>query len=360
MMNLKEKAKNLPSVPGVYLMKDSDGRIIYVGKSKHLKNRVQSYFQHSKNHTKKVEKLVKNINDFDYIVTDTEFEAFMLECKLIQELQPMYNTMMKRPQSYTYIVIKLNQAISSIETTNLMDDNDGNHYFGPYPNKNRVEKAIQGLKEFLKIDCQSPAAKNAPCLNYSIGLCIGMCLGKSHVTKQYHTIITNIIALLNGTDKMILQEMKKQMLEAAENVDFEKAAKYRDDIEAITSLLKKEKVIKFTKKNKNIVMIEYLPEHSMKLFLIKGNKVLFSEKYQLENIEQLKKQIKTIILTFFKRNTRQPSLKISKNEIDDAQIIYSYLKSSNCNYIVIPNTWLHPKKHDQIDLAIHTLLSSEK
>ena len=301
MMNLKDKAKNLPSVPGVYLMKDSDGRIIYVGKSKHLKNRVQSYFQHSKNHTKKVEKLVKNINDFDYIVTDTEFEAFMLECKLIQELQPMYNTMMKRPQSYTYIVIKLNQAIPSIETTNLMDDNDGNHYFGPYPNKNRAEKAIQGLKEFLKIDCHYPATKNTPCLNYSIGLCIGMCLGTSHVTKQYHTIITNIIALLNGTDKTILQDMKKKMLEAAENVDFEKASKYRDDIEAITSLLKKEKVIKFTKKNKNIVMIEYLPEQSMKLFLIKGNKVLFSEKYQLENknIEQLRKQIKTTISNLF-------------------------------------------------------------
>ena len=191
---------------------------------------------------------MKNIKDFDYILTDTEFEALILECQLIHKLKPMYNSMMKTPKSYTYIVINLNKDFSSIETTSLKDENDGNYYFGPYTSKNTVEKAIQGLKEFLKIDCPYTSKRNIPCLNYTLGLCIGMCLGKLDVTNQYHAILTNIIALLNGTDKSILKDMKKKMLYASENFDFETAAKYRNYIEAITSLLKKEKVIKFTKR----------------------------------------------------------------------------------------------------------------
>src|SRR3954452_23588422 len=112
--------------------------------------------------------------------------------------------MRKRPQSYTNMMIQLNKECPSIETVSLTGEKDGNLYFGPYTNKNTVEKALQGLKEFLKIDCPYPAKQNTPCLNYSLGLCIGMCLGRSDVNQQYNTIITNIIALLNGTDKGIL------------------------------------------------------------------------------------------------------------------------------------------------------------
>ena len=341
-------------------MKDSRGHIIYVGKSKCLRNRVQTYFQNQREHSKKVEKLVKNIKDFEYILTDTEFEAFLLECQLIQEIQPMYNSMMKRPQSYTYIVIKLNKEFPSIETAQLINENDDNYYFGPYTSKNTVEKAIQGLKEFLKIDCPHTSKRNTPCLNYTLGLCMGMCLGKLDVTKQFHTILTSIIALLNDTDKSILKDMKKKMLYASENFDFETAAKYRDYIEAITSLLNKEKVIKFTKRNKNMVMIEPLSEHTIKLFLIKGDKVLFSEKYQLKSNlkEQLKEQIKINIVTFFKNKGHKSTKEISKDEIDQAQIIYSYLKNNNCNYITIPNKWILTKDSEQIDLAIDKLLNS--
>src|SRR4051794_8282213 len=117
-MSLKEKVKKIPSSPGVYLMKDSQGRIIYVGKSKNLKNRVQSYFHHSKAHSRKVEKLVKTLKDFDYILTDTEFEAFMLECQLIKEWKPFFNAQMKNPLAYTYIVIKMDEEIRGLEITN--------------------------------------------------------------------------------------------------------------------------------------------------------------------------------------------------------------------------------------------------
>lgn len=145
-MNTADKAKQLPSSPGVYLMKDSSGSIIYVGKSKNLKNRVQSYFQNSKNHTKKVEKLVHHLKDFDFIVTDTEFEAFLLECKLIKEYRPFYNKMMKNPEWYTYIRIHMEKGM---ELSSQMNKNDHYQYFGPYTSKSTAEKALQGLKDFF-------------------------------------------------------------------------------------------------------------------------------------------------------------------------------------------------------------------
>ena len=149
-MTLKEKVKNLPSSPGVYLMKDVHDGIIYVGKAKNLKRRVQSYFQNSKSHSPKTVKLVNNIKNFDYILTDTEFEAFMLECKLIQELKPFFNRQMKNPKSYAYILIKTDEEIPKIEVTNFPIGGKNNQIFGPYRNKNTAAKAVQGMKDFLK------------------------------------------------------------------------------------------------------------------------------------------------------------------------------------------------------------------
>lgn len=355
-MNLKEKAKNLPLSPGVYLMKDSHGNIIYVGKSKKLKNRVQSYFQKSKNHSKKVVKLVHQIKDFEYILTDTEFEAFLLECKLIKELQPFYNKLMKSPQSYTYIVIRMDQELDRIVLSNHLLENDNYLYFGPFTSKNSAEKAILGLKEFLKIACSHSIYNNSPCLNYSLGLCVGMCFKKSAL-EQYHNNINRIIALFEGTDNSIIDEMNQKMIHASENFDYERASMIRDYLEAIHSLLKKEKVIDFTKEMNNIVFIESISDYLQKLFLIKGNKVLFTHLYKLDktNIKRLVFEIKSKILVYFKKDT-YPSSIISKDEIDEAQIIYSYLTSSPCKYLIIPESWFSIENRERLDLAIEELL----
>lgn len=360
-MDLKEKVRNLPLSPGVYLMKDSSGSIIYVGKSKKLKNRVGSYFQNSKNHPPKVEKLVKNLKDFEYILTDTEFEAFMLECKLIKDLKPLYNRKMKNPLSYVYIIIKMTEKYPSIEMTSSRDDNDNNLYFGPYTSKSTVEKAIQGIKENCKIMCSNPSINRGTCLNYSLGLCIGICMGGS-AAEQYHSIINNIIALLNGTNKNLIREMKKKMLLASEKFDFEAAAKYRDYINALTSLLDKEKVIDFTEGNKNIVMIEHLGDSTIKLFLIKGNKVLFSKKHNLKNInsEQLSTIIQKNILDYFKTADLNSPVEVGKNELDESQIIYSYLKSSSCRYTIIHQKWVDSKNKNLISQEVSSLLCYNK
>lgn len=358
-MDLKEKVKNLPLTPGVYLMKNSSNDIIYVGKSKSLRNRVSSYFQNSRNHPPKIERLVKTLKDFDYILTDTEFEAFMLECKLIKKLQPLYNSQMKNTSSYIYVQISTDKKDLGIKRVNTPSEKNSTIHFGPYTSKNTVERAIQGIKEFCKIDCNSSFKKNAPCLNYSLGLCIGMCLG-GKAAKEYSKILGRIIGLFSGTDTSILEEMEQKMIHASNDFDFETAAKYRDYVSAIKSLVNKEKVIEFTEDNKNIVVVEELDNSIIKLFLIKGNKVLFKEKYASNNTnrEQLFTSIRTSILSYFRDSELSITSKVSKEDVDEAQIIYSYLKSNNCNYIIIPEEWLASNNESRIEEAISSLFNS--
>lgn len=352
--------RNLPSSPGVYLMKDSLGSILYVGKSKNIKKRVQSYFTHSKSHAPKVKKLVNHLRALEYITTDTEFEALMLECNLIQNMKPMYNRRMKNPLAYTYLMITQMDGLRRIEITNNPSFSDGHLCFGPYTaNKNAVERAVQGILECFKMSCShSYAVKSkTPCLNYSIGLCIGMCLGGDAVEK-YNQMIDRMIALLDGSDRGLYEEMERMMLEASEDYDFEKAAKYRDDIEAVNFLLKKEKVLGFTEESRNIVVAEYVGYDTVKLFLIKRNIVLACHKYALDRIgiTQLHAEIKAHILNHFQADRNQINSKVNRNEVDQAQIIYSYLQSSASHHIFIPEEWLYSKDQSDLDQAIQTLV----
>jgi excinuclease ABC subunit C len=325
-------------------MKDQAGNIIYVGKAKNLKRRVQSYFQNSKAHTQKVVKMVHNIIDFEVIHTDTEFEAFLLECQLIKELKPHFNKKMKSPQRYSYVEIDIANEFPSIKVVSI--PNKQHLYFGPFLNKHTMEKAIQGLKEYFKILCCNPSNQKSACLNVSLGMCIGICTGSAK--EEYHTIIKRIIALLNGTDLSILEEMRQKMIEASNHFDFEAATKYRDYIEIVTHLNNKEKVIEFTEKNHNIVV----RDSNMKFFLIKGNKVIFKENYDFNE-----ESIKSIILSHFKIDREGSHNKLSKEDLDEAQIIYSYLKSSNCKYIIIPDDWLKAENNTKLDEELATLFS---
>jgi excinuclease ABC subunit C len=322
-------------------------------RQKILKDVFNPYFQQSKAHPQKIIKLVSNIRDFDILLTDTEFEAFMLECKLIQEIKPLFNKMMKSPQSYSYIAINKDRNYPDIEITNHRDEQDGILYFGPYPSKARVETAIVGIKEAFQILCSNPKRQNSLCFNHSIGLCIGMC-GGGPALQQYHTILKDIIALLNGENKVILDEMKKKMAEAAADFDFEGAARYRDRIDAIGFLLRKERVIEFTEANKNLFVIEDLSEDSFKLFLIKRNEVLFSKVITIDSADVT--QLNSLITTTFKDTAIPTGTHIKRDEIDEAQIIYNYLKSSNCRYKSIPDHWIRNHKEKTIENAITKLI----
>lgn len=337
MNSIKEKVKNLPLSPGVYLMKDSHGTIIYVGKAKAMKRRVQTYFLKSIAPSQKVEKLKKNIHDFDYILTDTEFEAFLLECQLIKEIKPFFNRRMKSSRGYKYIIIGQhgNQRIDVTSTPPMEGV-----YFGPFTGKGSIEIALQGLKEFYKIDCSNHSKSQSACLNYSLGFCLGICLG-GHYVEQYDNILKKITAFFQGKSRNVLKEMNKQMTEAADRFDFETAARYRDYLDALHSLLKKEKMIEFTEANRNIVIMEDLPGDTFKVFLIKGNQVLYSRIFMQVDLVH----IKDSLFKHFK-DAETHLLKITQDEIDEAQIIYSYLNSSNCKYLVIPEIWLESKNSE--------------
>jgi excinuclease ABC subunit C len=282
----------------------------------------------------------------------------MLESKLIKQMNPIYNRLLKSPKSYSYIKISITEKYPDIEIKSESSKSDGNLYFGPYTNRNTVERGLQGIKECCKILCTSSSQKTSPCLNYSLGLCIGVCLDDAP-REQYLTIFDKILQLLRGTDRSIIEAMEYNMNSASEKLDFESAAKYRDYLRAVNSLIGKVKVVEYTKKNRNIVVLENLSNDCIKLFLIKGNRVLLSEKYFLKDFdfEKLKLILKTNILTYFINTAKKDSIEIVREEIDESQIIYSYLnsKSSNCRHVIISEKWLNPSNSAKIDNAIDKL-----
>ncbi|MCM3704691.1 MULTISPECIES: UvrB/UvrC motif-containing protein [Cytobacillus] len=337
-------------------MKDSQGQVLYVGKAKNLKNRVQSYFRNSANHLPKIKKLVKHLRDFDYILTDTEFEAFMLECQLIKSIKPLYNRMMKSPQSFIYISIDLTGNHRKIDIAFDPIEKDGKVYFGPFTSRRRVERAIRGLKECFKLNCSNPNGTNSACLNYSLGSCLGRCLG-GPAEQQYNDILDRFINFLKGTDMSILEDMNQMMLSASENFEFEAASAYRDHIQAVSTLLKKEKVIEFTEENHTIAAIERLSDTTLKLFLIKRTDILFSQSYAAVN--SMEEKIKTDILAHFKNDETQAAGEISREEIDVAHIIYRYLHSGSCSYFIIQESWLDSENHAALDSALKNLLHNQ-
>ncbi|MGM0775933.1 MAG: GIY-YIG nuclease family protein [Bacillota bacterium] len=336
-------------------MKDSQDQVLYVGKAKNLKNRVQSYFRAANNHSPKIKKLVKHLRDFDFILTDTEFEAFMLECQLIQNIKPLYNRMMKSPQSFIYISISLTGNHRKMDIAFNPIENDGKIYFGPFTSRRNVERALRGFKECFKLNCSNPHGTNSACLNYSLGSCLGRCLG-GPAEQQYNDILDRFIGFLKGADRSILEDMNQMMLNASENFVFEAASAYRDHIQAVSSLLKKEKVIEFTEENHNIAAIERLTDSAIKLFLIKRTEILFSHSFAAAH--SMEEKIKANILAYFKNDEANAAGDISKHEIDAAHIIYRYLHSGICSYLLIPENWLESENHSTLALALEDLLNS--
>lgn len=358
--DLTEKVANLPLTPGVYLMKDSLGHIIYVGKAKQLKKRVQSYFYNNKGHSPKVKQLVKHIRDLEYRLTDTEFEAFMLECQLIKEIKPMYNRKMKNPLAYSYISITGTPPHRQIEIGYEPSTELNSLSYGPYTSRSTVERAVLGIKESQRILCSSPHSRNSRCLNHSLGLCIGMC-GGGEALRRYGEIMEQISRLLSGSGTSIMNDLEARMEEAALRYDFETAAKYRDYLGAVHSLLNKEKVIGFTGENKNIIVLEPVDEQSHKLILIKGSVILYRTRLSTAALDstQLKDLITSAALEHFRASRLVAATEeMSRHKIDEAQIIYSYLKSSSGHYLLVPPEWLDDEDTAELTEGIQGLIGS--
>ena len=242
---LRKKAMSLPLLPGVYIMKNADREIIYIGKAKALKNRVSQYFGSQNRHPVKVRKMVENVDHFDYIVTGSEFEALVLECSLIKQHSPKYNILLKDDKGYSYIRISEGEYRKISAVFNKKDD--GSEYIGPYLSSYSVRQSVDAANKIFKLpQCNKvfprDFGKSRPCLNYYISQCCGLCTGKIK-KSDYDEAVDGAIAFLKGDSRDIIADLRAKMEKAAEELDFEQAAKLRDRINSIERIKEKQKVV---------------------------------------------------------------------------------------------------------------------
>lgn len=302
MFDFGYQLKLLPDKPGVYLMKNSLGEIIYVGKAKILKNRVRQYFQNSKNHSEKVRVMVKNIAEFEYIVTDSEMEALILECNLIKKYKPRYNILLKDDKHYPFIKITTNEDFPRAIITRILAK-DGAKYFGPYADVSAVYETMELIKKLFPIrTCRLSIKENEdvtrPCLNYHIGLCMAPC-HKLISKKEYGEILKGVIDVLSGKDNLLLKDLKSKMEEASENLEFEMAASYRDKILAVERIREKQKIIMGKMSDEDFINIENDEKDScINVFFVRDSKIVGREHFIIENTIGEEKSI--IIAQFIK------------------------------------------------------------
>ncbi|MBD7913871.1 excinuclease ABC subunit UvrC [Clostridium sp. Sa3CUN1] len=330
MFDFEYHLKNLPEKPGVYIMKNSLGEIIYVGKAKILKNRVRSYFQNSKNHSEKVRVMVKNISEFEYIVTDSEMEALILECNLIKKYSPRYNIALKDDKFYPFIKITTNDDFPRVFVTRKYAK-DGAKYFGPYTNATAVYETIQLINKIFpirtcKLIIKENGEKVRPCLNYHIKKCVAPCAG--YVKKEeYNDMINDIMDILNGKDKTIVNELKREMEEASSKLEFEKAAKIRDKILAIDAIVEKQKIFKTMEGDEDFINIYQDEKDScIQVFFSRDGKITGREHFIFNNTadEKIGEVLEDFITSFYGGTAKVPRT-IYVPDIDDSELIEDFL-----------------------------------
>lgn len=330
MFDFEYHIKNLPDKPGVYLMKNSLGEVIYVGKAKVLKNRVKSYFQKSKNRSEKVKVMVKNIAEFEYIVTDSEMEALILECNLIKKYSPKYNILLKDDKFYPFIKITVNDDYPRVFVTRRFAK-DGSKYFGPYTNGSAVYETLDLIYKIFPLrNCKLVIKENGekvrPCLNYHIKKCLGPCGG--HISKEeYGKMINDIIDILSGKETYITKMLKSDMEKAAEELEFEKAASLRDKILSINAIAEKQKIFKTMEGDEDFINIEQDEKDScIQVFFSRDGKVIGREHFIFESTanEGIGEIIEDFIGSFYGGTAKIPKA-IYVPQIDNFDLMEEYL-----------------------------------
>lgn len=330
MFDFEYHLKNLPSKPGVYLMKNSLGEVIYVGKAKILKNRVKSYFQNSKNHSEKVRVMVKHIAEFEYIVTDSEMEALILECNLIKKYSPRYNILLKDDKFYPFIKITINDDFPRVFVTRNYSK-DGSKYFGPYTNGTAVYETISLINKIFplrtcKLLIKEGGEKVRPCLNYHIKKCFGPCGG--YINKEeYGKMIKDVIDILSGRDNTVLKVLQSEMEEASLNLEFEKAAYLRDKIIAIKAIVEKQKIFKTMDGDEDFINIYRDEKDScIQIFFSRDGKIIGREHFIFENTaEDSIEEILEEFTTSFYGGTAKVPRNIYVPELSNIELVEEYL-----------------------------------
>ncbi|MDD4689351.1 MAG: excinuclease ABC subunit UvrC [Eubacteriales bacterium] len=344
MTDIDNKLKNLPMKPGVYIMHAADGDVIYVGKAKLLKNRVSQYFQSGKSHSAKVRAMVENIADLEYIVTDTELEALILECNLIKKYMPKYNILLKDSKGYPYIKVTVNEAFPRVQLARSIS-RDGAKYFGPYVSTLYVRNTIELIKSLFPVrSCNrklpEDIGKGRVCLNYHIHRCTAPCQG--YVTQEeYMESIENILDFLNGKTSNLIKTLNERMKRASENLEFEQAAKLRDRIAVVKKIGDEQKIISSKLNNKDVFAIDRNGNDlCLQMFIVREGKITGRESYMLsDNLEMSDEEILCdFIKQFYSVSRLIPKTIVVNKAFEDIEIVSQWLteKSGYKTQIICP------------------------
>jgi len=330
--HLEEQLKQLPPKPGVYLMKDDLEEVIYVGKAKSLRNRIRSYFRKG-NHTYKTRVLVDHINDFDYIVTDTEVEAYILEANLIKKYNPRFNIRLKDDKSYPFIKVTVNEDFPRVFKTRVVK-NDGARYYGPFTDVDVIYKTIEVLKDLFalrtcKKDISIEKTEERPCLNYHIGKCLGPCIGA--VDRQtYREMIDKVCLFLSGHQDELIKRVEEMMYQAAEERNFERAARLRDSIQALRRVTVQQKVMSDKNVNQDVIALARDEEGKTctQVLIVRNGRLIGQEYFMMEGSEEEEEKdiLSSFLQQFYEQGQQVPDEIIIDSEVSQPELLAQWLK----------------------------------
>ena len=349
MFNIEDELKKLPSQPGVYLMHDAKDEIIYVGKAVSLKNRVRQYFQSSRNKSAKIEQMVSRIARFEYIVTDSEMEALVLECNLIKEHQPRYNTMLKDDKAYPYIKVTVGEDFPRVMLARTMKK-DKNRYFGPYTSAGAVKDTIDLIHKLYKIRTCSrnlprDTGKERPCLNYHIKQCDAPCQG--YISKEeYGENIRQVLEFLNGRYDGVLKNLEEKMKAASDAMDFEKAIEYRDLLSSVKKVAQKQKITSSNMEDRDIIaMARDDMDAVVQVFFVREGKLIGRDHFRMSvaTAETKGQILSSFVKQFYAGTPFLPKELWVQYELEDMELIGQWLSARKGQKVRITV----PKKGDK-------------
>lgn len=351
MFLIQEELKKLPTCPGVYLMHDADDTIIYVGKAVNLRNRVRSYFRESTNKSPKIQKMVTLIARFEYIVTDSELEALVLENNLIKEYSPKYNTMLKDDKTYPYIKVTMGEDYPRVLFSREMKK-DKSRYFGPYTSAAAVKDTIELINKLYQLrTCNKKFPRDfgveRPCLNYHIKQCTAPCQGT--VSKEaYHQQIEKAMEFLNGNYSIILDELEAKMTEASENLEFEEAIRYRELLQSVRAVSQKQKITDSDGEDKDVIALAKEDEDAVvQVFFIRGGRLIGREHFYMTHVSDESKAeiLQSFVQQFYSGTPFIPRELMLQYEIKEGEVI---------------EQWLTEKKGSRVHLRVPKIGTKEK
>ena len=340
MFDIEEELKKLPAKPGVYLMHNAKDEIIYVGKAISLKNRVRQYFQSSRNLTPKIVQMVSHIARFEYIITDSELEALVLECNLIKEYRPKYNTMLTDDKTYPYIKVTMGEAYPRLLFSRLMKK-DKSRYFGPYTSAGAVKDTIELLRKIYRIrSCHRNLPRDIgvgrPCLYYHIGQCDAPCQGEIS-QEDYQVQIQQVLQFLSGNYGPVIQMLTDKMMAASEAMAYEKAIEYRDLIQSVRQIMEKQKVTSASMEDRDVIGLARAGNEAVvQVFFIRNGRLIGRDHYYLTGVESESRAgvLTSFVKQFYGESPFVPRELMLPEMIEDSEILLQWLSEKRGQKVV--------------------------